>query len=198
LDNVKKTLIELTIKNFNNVKRKEVKSSINHSEISVSAIIIRSAIRDIKEDKSHPVISNLEDGLKEEKAHKKVKKAFVNGGYGTVSRHYGMSPVAKYVDYDKIWGHLGAFRTYSPYSSNESNIEIAMKNGATTREMVSIEVIEKAAKHFKYFMSGEVLGDIGFVPPFGANISSKDWEKYRLMSMMSIYRPLLALKWRTA
>ena len=84
------------------------------------------------------------------------------------------------------------------YENVESGNDIAMKNGESTREMVSTETMEKAAKHFKYFVVGEVLGDVGLVTPFGLNISSKEWEKYRLMSMMSVYRPLLKLKWATA
>ena len=57
---------------------------------------------------------------------------------------------------------------------------------------------KKAAKHFRYFVSGDVVGDIGYVPPTGLNINSKDWEKYKLMSMMSIYQPLIKLKSITA
>ena len=79
------------------------------------------------------------------------------------------------------------------HENNESPNEIAMKNGESSREMVSMETLDKAAKHFKYFVRGEVLGDIGLVPPTGANINSKDWEKYRLMTFMSIYQPLLKL-----
>jgi len=71
--------------------------------------------------------------------------------------------------------------------------DIAMKNGESTREMVGMETIEKAAKHFKYFVMGEVMGDIGYVPPTGLGINSKDWEKYRLMTQISFYRPLLKL-----
>jgi hypothetical protein len=47
-------------------------------------------------------------------------------------------------------------------------------------------------------MAGEQLTNIGFVPPVGANVNSKDWEKYRVMSQMSIYQPIIALKRITA
>ena len=68
-----------------------------------------------------------------------------------------------------------------------------MNNGESSREMVSYETINKAERYFKYFVMGELMGEVGLVPPVGVGINSKDWEKYRLMTFMSIYRPLLKL-----
>jgi hypothetical protein len=39
---------------------------------------------------------------------------------------------------------------------------------------------------------------MGLVPPVGIGVNSKDWEKYRVMSQMSIYKPLIKLKMSTA
>ena len=138
----------------------------------------------------------MEETAEEESEDK--KEIIVNGGYGTVNKHYGISPSVKYTDYNKIWGHLGSFRAKGMYENDESSNEIAMKNGESTREMVSTETLDKAAKHFKYFVRGEIMGDIGLVPPTGVNIDSKEWEKYLLMMKMSIYQPILKLEARMA
>ena len=203
LDNIKSTLLELVTQNFIEIKKNTKKPKnrnrvMQNSKFSISTILINSEIKKIKnEDKEKKSEEDLEETADEESGDK--KRVIVNGGYGTINKHYGISPVVKYSDYNKIWGHLGTFRTYNMYGNDsESSNEIAMKNGESSREMVSTETIEKAAKHFKYFVVGEASGDIGFVPPFGSNIDSKEWEKYKLMFQMSIYQPLLKLKWSTA
>lgn len=193
VDRVKETLLELVVKNFSEIKNKTAKSkSINNPAFSISAILINSAINEKKELKEE----DLEETTEEEPKDK--NKLIVNGGYGTINKNYGMSSVVKYTHYDKIWGHLGKFKTNNMYGDSESPNKIAMNNGESSREMVSMETIDKAAKHSKYFQSGDSMGDVGFVPPVGANISSKDWEKYRLMTFMSIYKPLMNLMYSAA
>ena len=126
---------------------------------------------------------------------KKDKETEVTGGYGTVSKSNGYFINPKYANYSKIWNNLGNFRSKNMYEDVDSPTEFFSNiQNESSREMVSTETIEKAAKHFKYFVRGDVIGDIGFVPPVGLNINSKDWEKYRLMSMMSIYQPIIAMK----
>lgn len=199
MSRIKHTLTELIVKNFIEVKKKATKSKkpknkATRDKFSISAIIsnilINSKINEIKNKETE----DLEENPVEEETE---DKDVVQGGYGTLKHYAGMSSYVKYTDYDKIWDHLGTFRTNGVYENVESSNEIAMKNGESTREMVSTETIEKAAKHFKYFVWAD-MGGVGFVPPFGSNVNSKEWEKYRLMSMMSIYQPLLKLKWSTA
>lgn len=198
LGNIESILVNLIVKNFVETKRKiNSKKTKNKSpqnfKSSISTVLINSEIKKIKNENKEKKSEkeNLEETAEEESEDK--KEIIVNGGYGTVSKHYGISPSVKYTDYNKIWGHLGTFRTYNMHENNESSNEIAIKNGESSREMVSMETMDKAAKYFKYFLRGEVLGDIGLVPPTGVNINSKDWEKYRLMTLMSIYQPLLKL-----
>ena len=191
-------MTELIVKNFTEIKKKiNIKKTKNintqNNNLSISAVLISSEIKKIKdENKETKSEENLEEAAEDDTENK--KKITVNGGYGTVSKHYGISPVVKYTDYNKIWGHLGSFRTYNMYGNNdESPNEIAMQNGESSRQMVSMETIDKAAKHFKYFVRGELMGEVGIIPPVGLNINSKDWEKYRLMTLMSIYQPLIKL-----
>ncbi|MFH0867752.1 MAG: hypothetical protein V1831_00400 [Candidatus Woesearchaeota archaeon] len=197
-------MTELILKNFIEVKQKKGanKSSnkdnrkIQNSNFSISSILINSALDEVKnESKGQTLKEETLEESSEEKIIKDEKNVLVNGGYGTISKHYGISKVNKYTNYDKIWGYLGAFKAYSMHEIAEKSNEIARNNGESSREMVSTETIEKSAKHFKYFVVGEQMSlDVGFVPPFGSNIDSKEWEKYRTMCLMTIYQPLMALK----
>ncbi len=213
LGNIETILAELAAKNFiaagerggvntENSRKIKRKDNAQNSKFSISAILINSALKEIKGGiKGKSKESASDEGLEEDAEGKIIedeRKIIVNGGYGTINPYAGMSPHIKYTDYNKIWSHLGSFRTYDAQEGAESRNEIALKNGESTREMVSKETIEKAARHFKYFISGDIVSDIGYVPPFGSNIDSKEWEKYRLMTKMSIYLPLLKLKWVTA
>ncbi|MBI2208201.1 hypothetical protein HYU50_01795 [Candidatus Woesearchaeota archaeon] len=196
-------LIEIIAKNFFELKqKKKLKRKTDRLSfgLSISNIIINSSIKMAKQSKTETVKKEKDfDGNIGEKTWDK-NGVIANGGYGTISKHYGISPVVKYLDYNKLFSYLGAFRAKSMYEGLESNsIDWTANNGdESTRQMVGKETMEKAAKHFKYFVMGDVIGDIGFVPPFGANVDSKEWEKYRLMTKMSIYQPLLAIKRATA
>lgn len=216
LDNIKNTLIELIIKNFldSNKKRNKTKKNIrtNKNIISSSNIVksspkfsisaflantLKEAKTDDKESKEKKDLEEVsEDAGKEVKEKKEM---IVNGGYGTVSKSYGAGQSAKYADYNKLFSHLGTFKAKGMYEEFSDLISDIIKGKAeTTREMVSTQVMDTAAKHEKYFMVGESLTNVGFVPPVGANVNSKDWEKYRVMSLMSIYQPIIALKRTTA
>jgi len=198
LAEIKKTIVELTLKIFFQIKKKKKKLPMHrmkHRGIpSISSILIDSSVKEVKSKKKKKVLEQ-DVGEGEIREIKDGRDTVVNGGYGTVSRSYGHSPSVHYVNYDKLFSYLGSFRAKGMYEDfNGVDADVRAENSnESTREMVSTETMDKAAKHFKYFMRGEVLGDIGFVPPFGSNISSKEWEKYRLMSQMSIYRPLIRL-----
>jgi hypothetical protein len=196
----KKTLIGLVIQNFFERKGGGAKfSNKNKFTASISSILVELALRKVKgKERAEASIDDVSDIENDELKKEKGNEPFFSGGYGTVSKHYGMSRNVNYADYSKIWNHLGSFTAYNLDHDIEKPNEIVMKNGESSRQMVSMEVVEKSARHFKYFILGDVVGGIGFVPPVGANIDSKDWEKYRLMSMMSVYQPLLKLKWNTA
>ncbi len=206
MGNIKSTLLELVTHNFSEINKKrrlnkknnkKTKTKfIHNSTFSISTILMNSTIRESKNKEKESKEEDLEETAEEEQEDK--NKVIVNSGYGTINKHYGMSSVAKYADYNKIWGHLGSFKTYNMHWNNESSNNITIKNGESSREMVSMGTLDKAAKHFKYFVGGELLGEVGLAPPVGSDINSKDWEKYRLMTFMSIYKPLLKLMHSTA
>ena len=195
-DIIRKCMIELS----SNSKHKANNKPNNKKNPKKDSFLISSITR-LTINSSIEKLSNKGKKSKQERIDKEYKiikdesDVIVNGGYGTVSGHYGMAPQAKYVNYNSIFSHLGNFKSKSMYEGLNEQFEAIAKNGAeSTREMVSSETIEKIAKHFKYFVRGEILGDIGFVPPTGLGVDSKEWEKYRLMSMMSVYQPLIKLK----
>ncbi len=204
VDVIRKCAIELNSKSKINKKskyktKKDYISAKNSLFVSsVIKLMVNSAVKNLK--KENKKSKQKKDVSKEYKILDDERDINVNGGYGTVSKHYGMSPKVKYVNYDKIFSHLGNFRSKGMYENfDNGDLEIAAKNVTeSSREMISKETMEKAAKHFKYFVMGDNLSDVGFIPPFGSGINSKDWEKYRLMTKMSIYQPLIKLKWATA
>lgn len=201
---VKETLVELVLRNLadkGNNKSKGVKArsskrvprpTLRHksSITTVIANIILNSLRENTDDVEKQDNDALEQTAEEQE---KEKENTVHGGYGTIKQYAGMSPYVKYADYGKIWSHLGTFRANSYGNAEKTQIQIAMDNGESSREMVSYETMNRAERHFKYFVMGDLVGEVGLVPPIGIGISSKDWEKYRLMTFMSIYRPLLKL-----
>lgn len=195
--------MELVIKNFIEIdkKRKRNKSadrnqnnSRNMSEFIISSLLINLKINgEMPEDEQKE--SEEEETVQSGEGTEDKKKIIASGGYGAVGKHYGISPVVQYTDYSKIWGHLGSFKSQGMYENINKNFSELMSQSQAegSRGLVSFETLEKAEKHLKYFVMGDMVGDFGYVPPVGIGISSKEWEKYRLMTQMSIYRPLLNL-----
>jgi len=214
LDKIKNSLMELITKNFLDSNKNKTKKSIKaNKKIKVFSTIVKSSPKfsisaflaaNIKEAKTDDKKSKEKKDLEEVSEDtslkvKEKKETIVNGGYGTISKSYGSSQSAKYTDYNKLFSHLGTFKAKGMYDEFSDFISEIIKGKAeTTREMVSAEIMDTAAKHEKYFTVGESLTNVGFVPPVGANVNSKDWEKYRVMSIMSIYQPIIALKRTTA
>jgi len=189
---VQKSIIELhskiTVKKKILKKHPKKENKINPGFIkNLLKISIENAIEDVK---------NADEDVKETLDSEPIEveeKESIGGGYGTITKSTSYSKNVVYLNYEKNWAHIGSFKSKSMYE-NSNDIRIGAQGTESTRQMVDIETLEKAAKHFKYFVRGDIMGDFGYVPPTGLNINSKDWEKYRLMSMMSVYRPLLAMK----
>ncbi len=197
LDNLLARLMLINRSKKKNKKHKTKSRNTKQSSPRFSSIctltnsLIRKAINDSKKKKEKKASKSSEVDIIDIEEDREL---IVNGGYGTVSSIYASAPIIKYVNYDKLFSHIGSFK--ANYNQQQALMEfgITPKGDDATREMVSTEVIDKAAKHFKYFVRGEILGDVGYVPPTGSSVNSKDWEKYRIMSQMSIYQPLLKLK----
>lgn len=154
---------------------------------SVAKKLITEAIQ-----KSSRPVSLNEANDDDVKVVKVRNELLVNGGYGTVSRLYAQASYSRNMEYGKAYTRFIALGSSASFIEPEDNSLTARES--SVGEIVSSEVVEKAAKHLKYFVPGEIMGDVGLVTPVGMNINSKDWEKYRLMSQISFYKPLLAIK----
>lgn len=206
LDRIKQTLAEVIIRSLLETRKKGKNRGINKKRelkrnskarytisISIANIIenlklneVKESSREKAEEQNLEEAANLSDSLDNREKER-------SGGYGAIKPYAGINPNANYSDYDIIWSHIGTFKAKSVYATSEKvGLQINSTN-ESTGVLVSNEVIEKVEKHFKYFVRGEIMGDVGYVPPSGLNINSKDWEKYRMMTQMSIYRPLLKL-----
>jgi len=210
MDNKKRTLIELIIKNIVEMRRKKRTSNKsknnnikNKSGYSISSLLINLKINEaISETKGELGEENFEEIIEEESEDKDQKT--INGGYGTVKTYSGMSSQVKYADYNKIWSHIGAFRTYNMFDKDSSG-DHATLNGESSRSMVSDETLNMGARQFKYSGNHNINNTVqdmmtitSLVVPPGAGVDSVEWEKYMLMMKMSIYQPILALKFKFA
>lgn len=214
---VKETLVELILRSFIEVNTHKTKKHIKNQfskrankRISWQKSSIAAIIRNIVAN-SITTDENTEEGKKEnleiaaeEKSEDKEEKQ-VHGGYGTIKPYVGMSPYVKYADYGKIWGHLGTFRTCRMFEHLDDASNAVLANGESSREMISERTMDMGARNFKFFGNMNINNTAqdyytitSLVPPVGANIDSKDWEKYVLMMKMSIYQPLIALKFKFA
>ena len=203
MSTIKDTISELIAKNILEITKSKSRKNKKQRNISISSqqktsvslsitnIIASSEIKESEKEEMQEL--KLEEVAEEENSGIKGEKE-KPGGYGTVKAYAGASPNTSYTNYESIWSHLGVFRSKGAYESpfEKQGLGIDSTN-ESTGILVSNEVIAKAEKHFKYFVRGEIMGDVGYVPPAGLGIDSKDWEKYRMMTQMSIYRPLLKL-----
>ncbi len=195
---IRRTLVELTLKGIAELKRKKTRpkrqSIMQAGQRNAIAASISNIINNSKQAKASKKAKENKLDLEEaaEDAETPKSKGHL-GGYGTIKSYSGISHYTAYTDYSKIWSHIGAFASKSAYQNPLERASLRSSMSESTGILVSMEVIDKAQKHFKYFVRGDIMGDIGYVPPFGSGIDSKDWEKYRLMTQMSVYMPLLKL-----
>ena len=178
--------------------RKSSKPKKAKNDIPVSSIInilIKSAIEKTKKDKREkPAVED-----KSYKIAKDEKELEINGGYGAVSKSYGMSPIS-YADYGKMFSHLGSFRAKQPYENMADHVG-AMNKAAESSSfaLVDSETLQKGGWFVKYcahpgrFDMYTALGSL--VSPI-PGLNSGEWEKFKLLMMMD--KAMYALKISTS
>ncbi len=159
------------------IRKTEVKGNIN--DFSIISILIKSAIEKTKSEKK-------EKTKTEEKINYRIIKNEINpesvGGYGTISKNYGMSPQSSYVDYAKLFSHIGKFQTrnaYQPANDTGSN------SGDGGFALASNETMTQATKHIKYVRSSSrefgmaaSMGDLQSMVPIGG-MDAGDWIEFK-------------------
>src|SRR3989338_6596071 len=109
------------------------------------------------------------------------------GGYGTVSKNYG-GIQASYVDYEKIFSHVGKFKAqgmYQPFANSDGQ-----NNAEKGFSMASADTIDKAAAHIKYFRHGGrefgvgagVYDTMSMVPMGGMDVA--EWQEFKMWFLL--------------
>ena len=170
---IRKTLADLIRK----------RTKLEEEEI-IHALTIRQTIKQvIEKSKKKKTLEKIAEKTQKIKLKKRKHVSYNNGSYHPVS--------AGYVDYDKLFSYLGNMSSGNMYDGFEYNAQEQKQSNLPHFDFK--EICETHSKHIKYFMSGDMSGGAGILPPNGSNINSKDWEKYRVLSMMSVYQPIITL-----
>lgn len=164
---------------------------------SIVSILIKSAVEKARKEKKEEKPSVVED-----KSYKILKdnKPEVNGGYGSSSKSYGMSPRASYTDYGKLFSHVGTFRAKQPYENSADHLESLNKAGESSGfQLISTEAMDKVGRYIKYFRPADPRFDFhtsanSLVPMFGMN--SGEWEQVKLW--IKLDPVMYALKMKTS
>ena len=163
---------------------------------SIVNILIKNAVEKAKREKK-------EKQVEEDKSYKIMKddrEIDINGGYGTVSKSYGMSPRASYADYGKMLSHLGAFRAKQPYENMAEHLS-AMNRAAESSSfaLVDSETLQKGGFYVKYFAHPgrfDMYSALGSLVCPVPGMNSMEWEKFKLLMMID--KPLYTLKISTS
>lgn len=158
------------------VKVSQPKPKRAKTEIPISSIVnilIKNAIEKTKKDKK-------EKPVEEDKSYKAVKdgrELEINGGYGIVSKGYGTSPHVSYVDYGKLFSHIGSFKAKQPYEDVDGHLDNNKALDDKGFVLVSSEAMEKGKFYIRYFNSKTPIAKNSLVP-LAPGMSSKDWEEF--------------------
>ena len=184
-----------------NIKVKKPKQAKFHEEIAkddkiptslLVRILIRNALENAKREgkEAKQTAKNLKyKTLADEKE--------LAGGYGAVSRFYGISPRKAYIDYEKLFSYLGKFKAKGSSYSDAPTEALNSSTESKSFELVSREALDKGARHVKYFFpkAADFYANLTSLVP-AAGMNSAEWEQFKLMMLLD---PVMyALKSRTA
>ena len=192
-----KATVKIPKLNVKAPKSKQPKNAKNNiPDSSIISILIKNAVEKSKKDKK-------EKPVEEDKNYKIVKddrEIDINGGYGTVSKNYGMSPRASYADYGKMFSHLGAFRAKQPYENMAEHVGALNKiTDSSSFALVDSETLQKGGFYVKYFAHPgrfDMYSALGSLVCPIPGMNSMEWEKFKLLMMMD--KPLYTLKISTS
>lgn len=196
---IKKTLTEKVLKNFSRVRLKKASVKIPRLKVrkrkfnkpknrdipmsSIINILIKTAVENAKREKKEKVVD-------EDNGYTLVKDGaslIANGGYGTVSKGYGIAPHTSYVDYGKLFSYLGSFRAKQPYENMAEHLGALNKvTDSESFTLIDRDTMDKGARYVKYFMvPGQdiyLTASLSLVPMAG--MSSAEWEQFKLWMVL--------------
>jgi len=177
--NTKKPAKPIPLKEGFGVIVTKVLSNVDDDKIPTSSIVnalIKTAFEEAKNTKksANPIFSPEEDKIYTILKEDKDKNI---GGYGAVSKVYGMLHTS-YVDYARLFSHLGKFRAKSSYENMAEHIEV-LNNAAESASFVlaDTETMEKGTDYIRYFHSKTPIDKTSLVPLGGMN--SAEWEQFK-------------------
>ena len=190
------TLSDRVILNYSKVKIKKFKVRVprlkirklkgietkKNDNIPVSVIVnilIRAALEKAKREKENkPVSENTKYRLTDDSKD-------APGGYGTASKHYGISPTTPYVDYGKLFGYLGKFRARNAYDSDIPTQSFGNLVEPRSVELVDRESMDKGVRYVKYFFphAADFYVNLASLVPV-AGMNSAEWEQFKLMMQL--------------
>ena len=113
----------------------------------------------------------------------KEDEKLVNGGYGTISKTYGISPSSSYVDYAKLFSYLGKFKSNSPYENATEDANVLSKSlESGSFGFADKDSMDKIGRFDKYMRSPVMAIQtmaLSLVPIAG--LSSGEWEEIKMM-----------------
>lgn len=200
---VKLKKVFVKVPNLKNAKKQNTKksakqiflSNVKDEEMPASSIIkmlIETAFEEVKNAKkaAKPIFFSDEEG----KSYTILKggKDKNIGGYGAVSKVYGITPHTSYVDYARLFSHLGKFRAKSAYENMAEHIE-ALNNAAESDSFVLAdrETIDKGKFYVRYTNSKIPIDKTSLVPIAGMN--SAEWEEFKLFMRLDTAMYLLKI-----
>ena len=176
-------------------KKKFRKLKIDSHDLNIVNILIKTALEKATREKKQKVPSE------DKKSYKVIKEDFelnVNGGYGTISKEYGITPKNSYIDYGKLFSYLGTFRAKQPYENMAEHL--GALNKATESGSFALadkETMDKIGRYEKYVKSPVMdmpIMALSHVPLPG--FSSAEWEEIKML--MKFDSATYTLKTKTA
>ena len=170
---LKKVAVTVPKLNVRAIKAKPQKANNDMPISSIVSILLTTAVEKAKKERK-------EKHIEEEKSYNLLKddrNTIFNGGYGTAPKGYGMSPRTSYVDYGKLFSHLGIFRAKQPYEDMAEHL--GHNNKALDDRgfvLVSSETMEKGKFYIRYFNSKVPIAKNSLVP-LAPGMNSKEWEE---------------------
>ena len=143
---------------------------------SIINILIKAAVEKAKKDRKDKA------ALEEERIYSILKEEMpgIAGGYGTKSKVYGSAARTSYIDYGKLFGYLGKFRSQTPYEDLDHGaiINKSLDDGNKFL-LVEKEIMDKGSAYVKYLKPQVVNLDTSSLVPL-AGMDSSEWEQFKL------------------
>ena len=163
------------------VKKKKVAEIKKDDNIPISSIVnimIKNAIDRTKKERKEKV------AVDENKSYilkKDERESKANGGYGIVSKSYANAPHNSYIDYEKLFGYLGKFRSQSAYENMGDNVEFLNKSAESgSFNLADKDSMDKIGRFDKYMRTPDMAIQtmaLSLVPIAG--LSSGEWEEIK-------------------